>query len=239
MISSYSELQRRAIRDLRLGGSQSGEVSIFPLQRSYSDDRRISLTSVVFPPRNLAEIIDRDIVTPLRSIEADHCYYPIQSMHATIKNVRTVADPPLFDRNDVEKCREVFKCIVPRHPRFSLSLKELVPFASSISLVGYSDQCLGNLVLSLDQGLREAGVPDNKKYISDSVFFGNVTVCRYTHRPSPRFLDRACRLLSDFRQTLPVEEIHLITCNVVCSEETREVIDTFALAECSYESERG
>ncbi|NJM70483.1 MAG: hypothetical protein HC862_09750, partial [Scytonema sp. RU_4_4] len=85
-------------------------------------------------------------------------------------------------------------------------------------------------VQALDLGLREIGVPDNKKYISDTVFFGNMTLCRLTHEPSPLFQKKVKELESIYIGEMRLTEISLIICNAVCHPKTKKVISTYKLS---------
>jgi len=152
-------------------------------------------------------------------------------MHITVKNVRRVHAPPLFDERDVRKCAQVFSTVVSRHRPFSFQLEEVVPFASSVAVIGYCDERLRELVLDLDGELRNGGVPDDKEYVSDSVFFGNVTICRFTSPPQDELLRRVAELRHALGARVAVEAVSLITCDSVCSRGSLAVIRRYPLAD--------
>lgn len=217
------------MNQLRAGSGRSPGASIVPMRSDYDSDPAMCLTSVAFLPRDMAQAIHRSVVQPLKAIEPGHHYYSPDSMHMTIKNVRTIHNPPLFTEDDVRKVKCLFAELIPQHPAVAFSVEELVPFATSVSLVGYSDGALQNLVQSLDAGLKQIGVPDNKQYASKDVFFGNVTLCRYTRRPSEEFCTAVERMAHTYQGVLNVEVVHLITCNSVCDPETRIVLQSYKL----------
>lgn len=230
MPDAYQALQKRMVNRLRAdSGQRNASASVVPTRADYQTDSAICLTSVVFVPDDIAQDIHRTIVEPLKEIEPDHHYYSSDSMHITIKNIRTVHDPPLFTETDIEKVHHLFAGLIPQHRSFFFSLEEVVAFAASVSLIGYCDDRLKGLVQALDAGLNEIGVPDNKQYVSDTVFFGNVTLCRYVRQPSKRFCEAVEYMAHVYRSALKVEEIHLITCNSVCAPESRSILYSYKL----------
>ena len=150
-------------------------------------------------------------------------------MHLTIKNVRSVHSPPLFTAAEVARVDELFAALIPRHRAFVFSLEEVVAFATSVVLIGYCDESLKRLVQALDAGLRRIGVPDDKRYVSEDIFFGNITLCRFRRPPSAEFLQAVDRLTHAYRRELPIEVLHLITCNAVCGPESRRVVSAYRL----------
>jgi len=227
---NYQRKQKQLItnisKELSKGEYKATTVDI---RKDYENDHDTCLTSVVFPDKDIKNKIVKEIINPLREIEPEHYYCPIDSLHLTIKNIRTINTPPLFNDKDVRKAKRVFKDIVPKFKEFPFCLKELVQFPTSISLVGYSDKILYDLVHGLDQKLKMVGVPDNKKYISDSVFFGSLTVCRFTSKPSERFLQKVKELQNLLVGDVYVKKISLITCNSVCSQKSIKIIETYNL----------
>ena len=231
MKKSYSILQREVVCQLAYGSASAVKPSIVPMERDYRGDPRRCLTSVAFVPSATAQRIHCKVIGNLREIQPSHHYYPPDTMHITIKNVRTVHTPPLFTDADIEKCRRVFAEVTARHSPFSFELTQVVTFAASVAVVGFCDEWLKDLVLDLDRELHKAGVPDNKKYISNSVFFGNVTVCRFTAPPSGRLLKVTREMRDAVKATVPVTAINLITCDSVCSSSSCTRIDSFQLSD--------
>jgi 2'-5' RNA ligase len=229
MPDTYRELQERVVNQLRAGSQRNSGASVVPIRSDYKTDRAMCLTSVAFLPADIAQDVYRRIVGPLKGIEPIHHYYPPDSMHITIKNIRTIHDPPLFTQADVRKVARLFAELIPQRPSISFWLEEVVSFQTSAALIAYSDVGLRDLVRALDAGLNEIGVPDNKQYISDDVFFGNVTLCRYTHPPSKEFSDAVEGMAHAYKETLKVETIHLITCNAICDPESRRVFQSYKL----------
>ena len=229
MPDTYRELQKLAVNQLRPGSSRNLRASIVPIRSDYGADSAMCLTSVAFLPDDIAQDIHQRIVQPLKRAEPDHHYYAPDSMHITIKSIRTIHNPPLFTGADVRKVGRLFGELIPQHPSFSVCLEEIVPFPTSVCLIAYSDVRLRDLVRALDAGLNKIGIPDNKQYVSDDVYFGNVTLCRYTHPPSKEFCKTVGQMAHVYKDTLKIERVHLIACNSVCAPESRRVFQSYTL----------
>jgi 2'-5' RNA ligase len=155
-------------------------MSTVPIRPDWSHDDRRCLSIVSFVPEELAQAIQTKVTQPLRALSPDHYFYPACSLHLTIKNVRSLNFPPNFDESDIAAACSIAREVAESHSPIEFELTELAPFSTSVSLIGYCSEKLRRLVRDLDKALRIAGIPDDKRYASDSVFFGNITVCRLT-----------------------------------------------------------
>ena len=223
----YRDKQQHIVK--KLAKEAKNRVSIVPMQADFRYDKKLCLTSVVFIPDDLAKKSQRTIIESLRVIDPYHHYYEQGEMHLTIKNIRTVHAPPLFGDSDIQKVDRIFAQIIPKHKSFAFALEEVVMFSTSVSLIGYCDESLQDLVRDLNTGLKRIGVPDNKKYISDSVFFGNITLCRFICPPSSAFQRRLEKLSCNSLGRIDVKEIHLVVCNSVCARESQRIINSYKL----------
>lgn len=230
MKNSYFERQKQLVEQIE-ASIKRGDLNstVVEIQTDYENDNKICLTSVVFPSPEICEAIDNKIIKPLQKIEPRHYYYSPESFHLTIKNIKTISNPPLFTKDDIEKVKLLYGQIIPKNRSFSFHLQGLVAFPTSISLIGYSDERLQKIVLELDKGLKAVGVPDDKKYVSDTVFFGNISLCRFTRQPSEQFYNKINELKTIEIGWVPVDEISLITCNVVCNKNGRKILGSFRL----------
>ncbi|MDD5291281.1 MAG: hypothetical protein PHZ04_04190 [Patescibacteria group bacterium] len=209
--------------------ANNNKVSVVSIQTDYANNNKICLTSVVFIPNDVSDRIILKVINNLKEIESHHYFYPDESMHLTIKNIRGIHQPPLFTEKDILKVDQLFKEIIPKFPAFEFKVEDVLIFPTSLSVMAYSNDTLQKLVLALDKGLREIGVPDNKKYFSDSVFWGNITVCRFTENPSPQFIDAAKKIRNLKIGEFKVEKVNLITCNAVCYPKSRKIIGEYEL----------
>jgi hypothetical protein len=216
---SYREEQRAMIRAILNGNSN---VSVVPQKVDYRNDPAMCLTTVALLPRDLAQTIETQLILPLKALEPDHFYYDLEEMHLTVKGVQVIADPPTFTRADIEAVDRVMAERIPRHRPIAFQLEQVATFTTSLALTATSEADFGELVRDLDAGLKEVGVPDNKCYISDYIFFGSISFCRFRHAPSSHFLDSARDLKLTINNFL-VESVSLISCNAVCAVSSRKI----------------
>lgn len=229
-MNDYTIQQRRLIQHIKDNMLEAQtQMSIFDMKTDYENDDAISLASVTLISKVITDRIVEKIIQPLQLLEPCHYYYANDLMHITIKNVRKMHKPQRFTEDDAQKVNNLFKDIVPRFPSFKFNFEGLVLFPTSFSLIGYCDETLRELVHALDNGLKEIGLADDKKCISDTVFFGNMTLCRFTQAPSLLFQDKVRELESIYIGEINVSEINLVTCNVVCHPKSRRIIGAYKL----------
>ncbi len=194
----------------------------------FEKDTRICLTSVHIPHQSLKNKIKEMIIDPLRLKFPEHYYYLNDSLHMTIKNIRVINDPPHFTEEDIQKAKEVFIKIIPRHTKFHVYFYRLFIFPMSLALFGTTDPELDNVVLDLDRALKIGGVPDDKAYVNSRYFFSNMTLVRF-QKP---ITDELRKCIEDFLRSLMfdpyvVDSVTLLTCNAVFKKQT--VIGTWQL----------
>lgn len=169
-MNAYSQKQLETVNKIE-ERFKKGEL-VSPLAEpvlDYVNDNRIGLTSVAFIPNNLVQKITNQLIEPLKKVNPTQYFYIPGSFHSTINNIRTAANPPLFNNADIEKVREVFKRIVPKHGSFSFELKRLLELPTSLAICAFSDETLADLVLELRTELKKIGVPDNKSYVVENI----------------------------------------------------------------------
>ncbi|MFC1662989.1 2'-5' RNA ligase family protein [Patescibacteria group bacterium] len=207
----------------------SAQTSVVEATDDYVDDKRICLTGVIFLSENLQEQIVKKIIEPLQQADGNQYYYEPAALHLTIQNIRTVNYPPLFNDEDIEIARTVFRKIIPRFKPFTFALKGLFELPTSLGIRGYSDKMLGTLTRKLRAELKVSSVPDNKKYASDNVIFGNVSICRYISNPSKDFMREIQKLKDIDIGDLIIDKVSLITTNAVCHSSKTEVLEEYLL----------
>jgi inorganic pyrophosphatase len=199
------------------------------MQDDYEADDRQCLTTAIFPDEEFCRRVQKTIIDALRSIEPIHYYYPPEDLHLTMKNISTVDDTRKFDDADIERIKRIFRDTMNQYPPFTFNMSGILRFPTSLALIGYSSSILGRLVQDLDQQLDRSGLPDNKSYVSDEVFFGSITICRFRHAPSPALISAIEEYVSIDMGSLQVQEVSLLTCNAVCLKKSRTILDTFHL----------
>jgi len=227
---SYKDKQRELVRSIEVGFKRGDAPStIVSSVTNYADDRQIGLTSVSFLSRELQYKISSEIIAPLRAADPNQYYYPPESLHLTVQNLKTISDPPLFDRQYIEKARKVFAQTVPNHEPLSLDIQGIFELPTSLALCAFSSETYEELVLNLRKGLEVAGIPDDKKY-APGVVLGNITFCRFTQKPNISFEHKVEELKEVKMGSFELENIYLIQSNAVCSVPRTEVLDRFILA---------
>jgi len=229
MKNNYNKKQKKLIQKIKSSiGSQKDGVQI---QSDYVDqnDDRLCLSSLTFIPPEIGQKISQEIIEPLKKIDPDHYYYPPESLHLTIKNIRIIHKPPRFNKDDVVKADKLFQEVIPKFKSFSFDLQGLMLFPKTISLIGYSNETLGRLVKTLDAGLKNIGLLDDKEYFSDEVFFGNITLCRFKGQPKQEFIAKVKELENISIGKFLIREVNLVVCNLVCNSKTRRIIGTYYL----------
>lgn len=194
----------------------------------YVNDDRICLTSVVFIPHELEEKIIELVINPLREINPIQYFYVPSSFHITINNIRTIENPPLFNDNDIEKAKEVFKRVIPKYKSFTFDLKRLFELPTSLAIAAFTDKTLANIALELRNELEKADVPDNKTYASQDIVIGSTTISRYTNTPSPKFQEKIKKLKEVEIGSFEVNKVSLITTNAVCHPSKTKIIEEFS-----------
>jgi hypothetical protein len=174
---------------------QSGSLSfstVSPVE-DFEKDPRICLTSVHLPSGLLKKQV-LDLLKPLKDISPKHYYFPSDSIHITIKNIRVINYPPHFSSNDIVMAKKVFSETIPNHFQFKIYFYKLLLFPNNLALVGTTDKELDNIIFDLDQKLKESGIADDKHYINSKYFFCNITLARFSKPISDEFRKKVMEL---------------------------------------------
>lgn len=225
----YSQLQLKLIQDIeeKFKKGESPSTIVEPVA-DYVNDDRICLTSLSYLPEKIVEKIQSDIINPLKTLDSRQYFYNSGSIHITVQNIRTISDPPLFTTDDIEKTREVFKRIIPNHPKIRVTLKRLFELPTSFGLCAFTDQSWEELVMDLRNELVRVGVPDNKIY-SPGPVLANATFCRYTTTPNSTFMQKIKELKDIEIGSFEFSSVKLVTTNAVDIPEKTTIIDEFEL----------
>ncbi len=229
-MDSYHQKQQEVISQIeneyKIGRSPS---SIVKPVKDYINDNRICFTSVIFLPIRLEQKIIDKIIIPLSKADRHQYFYSPSSFHLTIQNIRIISEPPQFNKEDIEKAKKVFAKVIPKYKRFTFKLKGLFELPSSLAVCGFSGKIFTSLSSELDKELTKQGVPDNKKYFTKEIMFGNVTFCRYTQKPNTQFMKIVYELKNVEIGNFEVKTISLITTNAACIPNKTHIIQSYAL----------
>lgn len=188
---------------------------------NYENDKRFCLTSVHLLKKELMDIIHGQLINPLKSISPEHYYYGAESLHMTIKNIRVINDPPRFDKNVINKAKNVFSKVIPNHKKFQVFFYRLLLFPYNLALIGTTEPELDRIALDLDRRLKESDIPDDKLYINKQYFFSNITLARFTKLPSKELIRKVDKLSSEINiRSYVVDSVTLLTSNAVLKKRT-------------------
>lgn len=224
------EEQLAAIKQLEESSKQGKSLStLVSSAPDFSVDKRRCLTAVYRIPNEIAEDIIRKVEQPLKQVDSRQYYYPPESLHMTVQNIRISSFPANFTEGDIRKVSSVFQKVVPHHQPISFEFVGLLEPPTSLSLIAVADENLMPLLQDLRPALEEAGVPDDKVYVSPRVYFGNTTICRYTTEPNQDFFETVKKLKDVKVGTVTVDKIELVTTNPVFHPDLTESIEIFSL----------
>lgn len=230
MENNYIIEQEQLIKKIKIDLKKHRFTStIVKMQKDYQNDDQMCLSSLSFMDRCNSSKIITQIIKPLKQIDSDQYYFSADNLHLTIKNIRTIHKPPLFTNEDVIRVDKLYQKLIPQLPSFTFTLKNLVLFPTSLAIFGYSDSSLQKIVQTLDCGLKKIWVSDNKKYVSDKIFFGMSTLVRFTKPPTQEFLNKINELKNIKIGEFKVDKINLIICNAVCDPKSRKIINSYYL----------
>ncbi len=227
---SYQKQQELLLKEIEKDFKEGKfPATIVEPVQDYSSDNRICLTSVVFLPQEIQRIVDEKVIKPLKELDKRQYYYLPQSLHITIQNIRTISDPPLFSKKDVEKVKNVLREVITRYEPFDFSIEGFFELPTSLSLCAYSDEILKQLVFEIRKSLKKVGVPDNKKYASDEIVIANSTICRYIGLPNDAFFEEVGKLKNIDVGRVQVKNVSLITTNSVCHPNKTSIVERYPL----------
>lgn len=230
IMENYKSKQQKTISEMEKTFIRGGQKStIVEMRQDYFNDNQIALTSIIRIDSKICNKITEEVIEPLRQIDPNHFYFSPESMHITIKNIRTINNPPSFTQEDVDKASTLFSKLIPKFDSFEFEIEDVILFPTSISVMAYSNKTLYDLVTALDKGLNEIGVPDNKQYFSNSVFWGNITICRFTEKPSNEFVEKVKSLRYSKFGKQRVDKINLVEMNAVLNPRYLKIVADYKL----------
>lgn len=232
-MQSYTVYQLKQIEvinslEQQVKNKSMGFSTVAPVN-NYASDTRRCLTSVHLPHQELITQVQDQLIKPLQKISPDYFFYPEDSLHITIKNVRVINDPPHFTQEDIGEAERVFEIVLPKHKKFNVYFYRLLLFPNNLALIGTTDPEMGSIFLDLDRELKAAGVLDDKKYINSQYFFCNMTLTRFNKAPGKKFLQK----IEDLSQSISfepyvVDSVTLVTSTAVFTK--KKIIKTWELA---------
>lgn len=170
--------------------SGSNASTIVPVQTDYVNDMQLALSLNTYLPKEIATTIRTKLIEPLIAIDPTHYYYPVEALHVTIHSVRIIHDPPMYTPQDIETSRRLLEQRIPLEQPFPFVFHGVMSLPTSIACIALITPDYDRFAKSLRRAFIDAGIPDDKTYFTDEMVFANTTFCRYTHKPSPEFLEK-------------------------------------------------
>lgn len=227
-MADHQEKQKEVVNEIEKQIAQNNiDFSTITPVEDFANDERLCLTSVHLLKQDLISHIKNHLTSPLKQIEPDIYYFPDDSLHTTIKNVRVVNDPPTYTQEDIMKAKAIFSEVIPRHHRYSVYFYRLLLFPTNLALIGTTDPELDALYLDLSRQFEENGLVDDKKYMNTSHFFCNITLARFTH-VSDKFKEKVQELSENISfPPYTVDSVSLIISNAVLKK--RQILQSWNL----------
>ena len=226
---NYQDKQKENIRNIEeaFKRGETPSTIVVPVA-DFANDEQICLTSVAFVSSLIRSNIIDKVVEPLRALDNRQYFYPPEPFHVTIQNIRVINNPPHFGDEEIERAKEVFEKVIPKHSSIKFHLKGLFELPTSLAIPAYTDESFGDLVLELRQELERAGAPDDKKYASE-VVLGSSTIFRYTTQPNDAFVEKIRDLKEIELGEFIAEKVNLITANSVCHPGKTKILGEYSL----------
>ena len=126
--------------------------------------------------------------------------------------------------------RKGFREVIPGIKAFPMELEWIFQQPSSLSVCGFSDDSLLRIINTLNQTLIKVGVPDDKNYFSQDIFFRNVSFCRFQEKPNQAFREKVQELKKVKVGTIQIDKLWLVETDLVGHPARTKVLEEFLLA---------
>lgn len=219
------EKQRAAIEMLL---RNQDRASVVPIRDNFSGDNRLSLGVFARIPDDIAEEIAR-VQNLLRSVAPHFHYAPRQSLHLTVQNVRTIASPPTFTREDAHRVAEMVRTLAPKFPPQCVHAEGVIALPTSVLVTVLYPPSMHDLIAALSAGINELGLPDDKLYVDATTRFGNITICRFTAPPTKEFLEVVRGLRNEEIADIAIPALQVAITNAVFDLAYTESLGDFEL----------
>lgn len=211
---TYKEEQRQLFDQIESSWKRGEVPSTFvdPV-KDYANDERQNLGCFALADSEIKNVIVEKIINPLKNADSRQYYFLPESLHVTIQNIRTSHKPALFSERDIEIAKGVLADVIPKYGALTFNFEGIFELPTSISIRAYCNENFRELVRELRAALIDRGIPDDKKYASETVFGANMTVCRFTSQPNQDFYTAVKLFKTIYIAKMQAKEIFLISSN--------------------------
>ncbi|MBK9144165.1 MAG: hypothetical protein IPM23_16850 [Candidatus Melainabacteria bacterium] len=222
--------KQRELMDRLEAQSLDGSAPVFtvPRESDYATSDELCLTLLGFLSPVVSERIQA-LIESFREVDPAQYYYLPESLHLTVQNVRRISKPPSFGPDEIDAACRVFRSRLAGLAPLSFELCGFIRLKNSLSVAGFASDGYPALIRSLKEGLELEGIADDKRYMSDDVIFGNVTISRFSAEPSAAFDNRLASIREESFGELVLERLSLVVTNSVCHPRATKVIEEYVL----------
>lgn len=214
----YHNAQQALFTALAAGGA----ASVVPIRKQYVG-AALCLTVIHLLDEQIASLISKDIISVLRDIEDHHYWYSTQDLHLTIKNIRSAKPSRSYGSGDIRQAIIAIQRACMDIAPLRFSIRSPICLSSSVVLKVFGMLDHRDAIHRLDAELVRAGIPDDKTYLSNDVFIGNITLCRFTEPPGMTLRSAVASMEHLDLGRYVVDSIQLVECDEVCSTASRIV----------------
>jgi len=207
--------------------SGSRASTIVPFQQDYISDTQLALSVNTMLPLEIAKTIQTKLIQPLKTINPTYYYYPNDALHITLHSIRIIHDPPSYTPRDIDTSKQLLRRLIPLQRPFPFVLYGVMSLPTSAAVIALITPEYDRFIRSLRQTFIAAGIPDDKTYFTDEMVFANSTICRYTHPPSPEFLEQLKTLNDVSIGQFVATDVKLMEMNAVAHPSKTQVLGTY------------
>lgn len=212
-------------------------ATIVSFQKNYATDSQMCLSVDTFLPKYITNKIQKLLIQPLKNIEPDYYYYPSETLHITFHSVRIIHDPPYYTKKDVRKSMQLLANLTPSERPFPFIFQGVLSLPTSAALIVLVTPEYDSFIKSLRQKFVASGIPDDKTYFTNDIVFANTTFCRYTKKPSEKFLTKLRQLKDTYIGEFVANKVVLLETNAVVHPSKTKIFKTYYFSKNSLKSE--
>lgn len=230
-MTPFQKKQLALMRQMETMLAADSHVStIVPMQADYATDNQLCLSLNAFVPEAIATSIHNKLIEPLQRLDRHHYYYQNESLHVTFHSIRIIHNPPTYSQKDIETSRALLTKLIPSERPFPFIWHGVLALPTSVSVIVLVTPAYNRFIRRVRHDFVGHGIPDDKKYFSDTMVFANTTICRYTHKPSPEFIEKLQTLKDTTIGSGVIDMVSLIETNAGAHPSKTRVLGTYRFA---------
>lgn len=228
MVTPFQQEQLALMRQMETMLASDSRVStIVPIQADYATDNQLCLSLNAFVPDAISKAIQTTLIGPLQRLDPSQYYYPKESLHITFHSIRIIHNPPTYSEKDIETSKQLLAQLVPPERPFPFIWHGVLSLPTSVSVIALITPEYDRFIRRLRRAFVRSGIPDDKKYFSDTIVFANTTICRYSHKPPPEFLEKLSMVKDMHIGTGIIDNVSLVEINAGAHPSKTKVFATY------------